>query len=581
MPKILLSTLNAKYIHLSLALRYLRAVCPFPDVVLCEYTINEPIAQITADIFRKKPDILCFSCYIWNIESILQISDDIKQVLPKIKIILGGPEVFFDGKELMYTHKSIDYIVKGEGEVIFPKLLISINNRESLKNNAGIVYREGERVVENPDCPLIEDLGLIPSPYAPYINDDADFQNHLVYYETSRGCPFNCTYCLSSTNQGVRFFPLPRVKQDLAYLIARGVKKIKFVDRTFNCNEHRAIEIMQFILSQKGNTQFHFEICADLMSDSMLEFLSKVPKGIFDFEIGIQSTLPAALESVKRKSNWSRLSHNIQQLKKSNNIRLHLDLIAGLPQEDYYHFSHSFDMVYNLKADVLQLGFLKLLKGSAIRREADRYGYVFQSRPPYQVLGNNYINYGELIDLIDIEKLVDKYYNSGRFFSTLEYICSRIYSNRAFKFYQDFACCWHNEGWFQTGHKNEELYSMLIKFIRRYHPRHQLEVNELLKFDYLKNHKSYDLPQDIERCNPTDINKLTSNILNSQCFADENKDLNSLQILTRKNMVLEFYRIAPENQKLLDKPQPILFIYKPRENHAFKIFTDINRYFTN
>jgi len=410
--QVLLSTLNARYTHSSLAMAYLKEACIDENWKLAvrEFTINDNSADIMAEIYRYHPSVLCFSCYIWNIKQILQICTDYKSVDSDCIIILGGPEVSFNTREFLRDNRSIDIIIRGEGELALKEVLLSILNKTKLANIEGITYRCDDEVIQNCDRELIKDMSLIKSPY---YGDMSYFNNKMVYYETSRGCPFNCSYCISSTFKGVRFFPMDRVKKDLEFLIKSGIKRVKFVDRTFNSNEKRAIEIMQFILDQNGKTSFHFEIYADLFSEDMLRFLKDVPLGIFDFEIGVQSTCLEALKAVRRRSDWDKLVNNVKQIKSYNNIHLHLDLIAGLPYEDYQRFGISFNDVYSLEPDVIQLGFLKLLKGSELHRQKDAYAYRYQSLAPYQVLSNSFMAYDDIIRLIDIEEVLEKYYNSG------------------------------------------------------------------------------------------------------------------------------------------------------------------------
>lgn len=573
--KILLSTLNAKYIHSSLALRYLSSACisRFPATAIREFTINEPLSNIRAEIFEEEPDILCFSCYIWNIQPTLQICADIKKVAPHIIIILGGPEVSFESSQLMQSYPCIDYILKGEGDFTLVELLDAISAQNLPADIEGLVYRENQTIHENPLSALVKDLNQIPLPYHPTDN----LKDRLVYYETSRGCPFNCSYCLSSTIKGVRFFDLERVKRDLTFLIRHEVKQIKFVDRTFNCREDRAMEIMKFIMADPGKTRFHFEICADLISPALLDFLAEVPPDIFDFEIGVQSTCPEALQAVNRKTDWNILKYNVKRLKQKNNIHLHLDLIAGLPFEGYERFGQSFNMVYALDPDVLQLGFLKLLKGSNIRETSDCHGYVFESMPPYQVLSNNYINYAELIKLTRIEDLLDKYFNSGDFNNTLSYICNIIYKGNAFAFYEDMADYWASHELFKTAHRKEKLYSILKAFLTS-HPNHSVVLNELIKLDYLKNYKAYELPSGIDRCNPADINDKLNLLLKNTEFSHKYIDSDASRGFVRKNVVLEFFRLHPLKLHSANAPIPLLFLYQPGEKGAVKIIDDVCQY---
>ncbi|HBQ87350.1 MAG TPA: B12-binding domain-containing radical SAM protein [Syntrophomonas sp.] len=575
MTKILLCTLNSKYIHSSLALRYLFAACirRFPATVIREFTINEPLSNIKADIYEEKPDILCFSCYIWNIQPTLQICLDIKKVAPETIIVLGGPEVSFASQELMQRYPCIDYILKGEGDFTLLELLDAIAINNGPVPISGLVYRENHEIRESPAPAIVADLNAIPWPY----HDGDNLKDRLVYYETSRGCPFNCSYCLSSTIKGVRFLDLDRVKKELTLLINKEVKQIKFVDRTFNCREARAIEIMKFIIANPGKTRFHFELCADLISPAMLDFLATVPSGLFDFEIGIQSTCPEALEAVNRKADWNKITHNITRLKQFNNIHLHLDLIAGLPFEDYTRFGQSFNMVYQLGPDVLQLGFLKLLKGSSIREEADYHGYQFESMPPYQVLSNNYIDYGQIIKLTRIEDLLDKYYNSGDFSHTLNYVSRNLYNSNSFAFYEELADYWVNHGLFKVAHRKEKLYSVLNSFLA-VHKNHMVALNELLKLDYLTNYKAYELPDGLTRCNPPDINDKLNQLLKNDQFLHKYLPLRNSRGFIRKNVVLEYFNINLSNLAVLNDPIPLLFVYKPGAKGAVRIIDDIYIY---
>ncbi|HWQ75887.1 MAG TPA: DUF4080 domain-containing protein, partial [Syntrophomonas sp.] len=423
---VLLSTLNAKYIHSSLALRYLQAYCrKYCDlqIGIKEFSINENPEDILAAVYLQQPQILCLSCYIWNIEPILELTSNYKKISPETVIILGGPEVSYDAEQLLQAHPEIDYIVRGEGEVTLLELLTALSNRGTVGGIAGITYRQGDVVSSNPDRPLLKDLDEIPFPYP---EDMKDFSDKIVYYESSRGCPYNCSYCLSSTQHGVRFFSLPRVKRDLAFLAAQEIREIKFVDRTFNCHEERAMEIISWIIGLKAKTKFHLEIEADSLSERMLQFLTTVPAGIFNLEIGIQSTYAPALQAVNRKSDWTRNRDHISRLLAGKNFHIHLDLIAGLPEETYDDFTRSFNDVFCLEPDVLQLGFLKLLKGSAVRETCAEHGYIFQSRPPYKVLANRYINPAEMIRLQQIEILLDRFYNSGDAAHSIAYIINSI-----------------------------------------------------------------------------------------------------------------------------------------------------------
>lgn len=570
--KILLCTLNAKFIHSSLALAYLREFCRCDkrEIIVREFTINENTEDIMAEIHLEKPDILCFSAYIWNIEPILAICNDYKKVAPDTLIIMGGPEVSHDAADVLKQNPEIDYIVRGEGEYTLKELLENIHIGKPVVDIRGISYRAEDKIIDNPDRELIKNLDVIPSPY---YGDLDYYKNRTVYYETSRGCPFNCSYCLSSTIRGVRFFSMERVKKNLHFLIQQGVKEVKFVDRTFNCNEKRAMEIMQFIIDEKGSTKFHFEICADLLSDEMLSFLKQIPPGIFDFEIGIQSTCTAALKAVNRKMDWDRLSNNIKLLKSNDNIHLHLDLIAGLPYEDYDTFKTSFNDVYSLNADIIQLGFLKLLKGSNIRSERREYGYKFQEKPPYMLLENNYISYTEIIKLTKIEDLVDRYYNSNITANSLAYIINHIYSENAFRFYEEFSDYWQKHNLYGYGYKIEMEYTFLKNFLDTYYMEHCFRLNELIKYDYLLNKRAYTLPEGIEGYTPSDAGDLLSSLIKDKSFIDENlpewKQKSAREI--RRYVHLEYFKYNPLADRKTITPVPLFFIYNPTSKKAVRV----------
>lgn len=557
--KVLLVTLNAKFIHSSLALAYLKAFAENDsiDIEIKEYSINEQTMDILADIHKAKADVVCFSCYIWNIEPTLEICTDFKKVNPDIPIILGGPEVSYDAKDVLVKYPA-DFIIRGEGEESFKELLLSIKNRSDYSTIKGITYRSEGQIIENEDRELISNLDIIPFPYKDKLDN---YKNKTIYYETSRGCPFNCAYCLSSTIKGVRYFSLERVKKDLSYLMNNQVKEVKFVDRTFNCNEERAIEIMKFILENNKSTKFHFEIDAEIISEKFIDFLKNVPSGWFDFEIGIQSTYLPALNAVNRKAHWETLEHNIKLLRDLGNIHIHLDLIAGLPNESYREFSNSFNNVYSLKPDMLQLGFLKLLKGSPIRKEAARYQYVFQAKAPYQVLANHIITYDEMIGLKNIENLVNRYYNTHIIEETLDYVIGKVFSNNAFKFFEEFARYWDKEGLFYLGHKRDREYSIVKEFIDFNYPDHAVMVNQTLKYDYFKNNKSYQPPDRIITNPNIDTINILNNLLKNEEFVVSNlPHMNGKTVREMKKYLhLEFFDFNP--LKDYSEPGYLMFVY--------------------
>ncbi|HRW13443.1 MAG TPA: DUF4080 domain-containing protein [Syntrophomonas sp.] len=571
MKSILLTTLNAKYIHSSLALRYLQAYCrDYGDLQLTikEFTINEAGNDVLAAIYQQQPQILCFSCYIWNIRLILELIEDYHKISPQTVIVLGGPEVSYDAEHLLDSHPAIDYIVRGEGEAVLLELLLALTNQTEISPIKGVTYRQGDRSTSNPDQALIKELDTIPFPYPA---DMQTFRDKIVYYESSRGCPFHCSYCLSSTQHGVRFFSLPRVKQDLAFLSRQGIREIKLVDRTFNCHEERAMEIMRWIISLETPTCFHFEIEASLLSECMLEFLATVPAGKFNLEIGIQSTFQPALQAVNRRSAWSKVRDNIAQLRASRNFHIHLDLIAGLPLETYHDFARSFNDVYQLQPDVLQLGFLKLLKGSAIRETADEHGYHFQTQPPYQVLNNRYLHFAELIQLQQMEALLDKYHNTADMTKSLAYIVSKVYANDAFGFFQELTDYWQVRNLFAQGHKKDVYYQYLLEFMRDAHEAHLEIVHELLKYDYLMNNR-HRLPACFSSCNSEDVNQALYDWIKDEQFRSlhlfDKQGQSHREI--RKNLNLEYFSYDPETAEYQTDLLKIIFIYDPVKKKAVR-----------
>ncbi|HHW31920.1 MAG TPA: B12-binding domain-containing radical SAM protein [Clostridiaceae bacterium] len=516
--KTLLVALNSKYIHSSLAVWYLKAYCSNEDeqayngVEIAEYTINDNIESILGSICLKKPEIICFSCYIWNIEYVLKLTRNIKKLMPECIIILGGPEVSYDAEKIMEAEPSVDFIISGEGETALKNLLQHIRQGQvshftHIKQIRGLTYREKGEIKSTEPCTLIENLDEIPSPYT-----DEFFillKNRIVYYESSRGCPFNCSYCLSSTIAGVRYFSLDRVKKDISILISRNVRQVKFVDRTFNANKKRAKEIFKYIIEESAKTRsdinFHFEMGGDLFDEEMLDILSTAPPGLIQFEIGVQTTNQDALKEIDRITDYEKLKNNIQRLISNGNIHIHLDLIAGLPYEDYESFIKSFNDVYSLNPHHLQLGFLKLLKGSKIRRQSGLHGYIFRDYPPYEVLSNKYISYNRILTLKAVEELVERYYNSGRFTISLRYITKKIF-HKPFDFYYSFSKYYETCGYYEKSLGAKELYRVLYEFIEAVADQSSLNlIKDLLRLDFLKCDSSGSLPDILKSDTPKEF----------------------------------------------------------------------------
>jgi anaerobic magnesium-protoporphyrin IX monomethyl ester cyclase len=486
--KVIVATLNAKYIHTCLALRYLKSYCQAEFAMdIAEYTIKDPVMNIVADLFQRKPDIIGFSCYIWNIEETLQVIRLLRKVLPELTIVLGGPEVSYDTEEWLKDETEVDFIVMGEGESTFQHLLQELHGERKFHYVFGLAYRQGDKVAINPPRPKLE-LSEIPTPYR-FNEDVPDLAKRVVYFETSRGCPFSCQFCLSSIEVGVRYFDMERTKADLLYLIESGAKLIKFVDRTFNIKRDYAMEIFQFLIDHHGGCTFQFEITADIMRPEVLDFLAEhAPAGVFRFEIGVQSTNEQTNELIQRRQNFSKLSRTVNKIKDSGKIDQHLDLIAGLPEENYESFRQTFNDVFALRPEELQLGFLKMLRGTGMRRDAEKYGYVYMDRAPYEILGNDILPFSDLVRIKRVEDVLEKYWNAHRMDKTIEFLIRTEFTT-PFDFFQQFGNYWEERGWQKIGHQLEDLFLRLRQFLQHRCVQHPEVVLGLMKLDYFLNHR--------------------------------------------------------------------------------------------
>lgn len=462
--KILLTTLNSKYIHSNLALKYLYVACQDLgfNAELVEFTINNPDDYIYGELLCGDYDLVCFSCYIWNIERTLYLVENLKKAKPNVKILLGGPEVTWRSLDIIKKNRAVDFILAGEGEENFPKFLKAFEAAGELKNYVdvgGLYYWQDDKIYVNPKAEPV-DFASVAFPYKSLVSEP----DKIIYYESVRGCPFSCSYCISAIEKGVRPLPVARVKEDLSYFIYKGVKQVKFVDRTFNYNDKRAVEIIRYIMERDiGKTNFHFEICGDIISNELLNLLALARAGLFQFEIGVQSTCEATLKAINRQCDFSLLSSNVKSIKEANNIHIHLDLIAGLPYEDYKSFAGSFNDVYTLGPDMLQLGFLKLLPGTPIWHQIKDFGYVSQSKAPYEVISNDFISSVELAKIKMVEKVLNLYYNRGGFEKTLNFFAGECFKS-PFEFYESLAGFYYNKGFQHRSHNKEDLYRILYSY---------------------------------------------------------------------------------------------------------------------
>lgn len=462
--KILLAACNAKYIHSNLAVYNLRAYAEDyrKNIVLKEYTINQQKDEILRDIYLEKPDVICFSCYIWNISFVKEIAEDLKKILPDSVFWAGGPEVSFDAEDFLKKNPGFFGVMVGEGEETFRELCrFYVDKKGSLEEIPGIAFGCGEKIRHN-GWREIMDLSNVPFAY----EDMEDFRNKIVYYESSRGCPFSCSYCLSSVDKKLRFRNLDLVKKELQFFIDRKVPQVKFVDRTFNCKHSHAMEIWKYILEHdNGITNFHFEISADLLKEEELSLMEKMRPGLIQLEIGVQSTNPETIRAIRRMMDFKKLSEIVDRIHCFENIHQHLDLIAGLPYENYESFRNSFNQVYALKPEQLQLGFLKVLKGSLMKEMAEEYGIIHKEKEPYEVLSTKWLSYGEILKLKTVESMVEVYYNSGQFQNILNYMES--FFEDAFSLYEELGKFYEEKGYHSISHSRMRRYEILLEFLEQ------------------------------------------------------------------------------------------------------------------
>ncbi len=563
--KILLTTLNSKYIHSALSLKYIyNNIADIDGVRVCikEYTINENLQDIFADIFSDTYDLIAFSCYIWNIEYIIKLCNDIKIADNNIKILLGGPEVSYESYEFMSKFGFADFIIRDEGEVIFRKFVKAYISNKDFSNIPSFLYRINGNIIENPYEAPIDNLALIKGAYDIFNEDDV--KDKIVYYETSRGCSYNCAYCLSSITKKVRFFPYEKVITDIKKIVDAGAKQIKFVDRTFNFDKKRTIEIIKYLCSiDNGSINFHFEITAHILQDDLLDMLKNVRKGLFQFEIGVQSTNKQTIKSVNRIDNFDKIKEKVIKIKSFENIHQHLDLIVGLPYEDIVSLKESFNDVMVLRPDNLQLGFLKVLKGSPIKSMVDEYDIKYRDYSPYEVISTKFITYKEIIMLKSMEEMLEDYYNSMTYNYSLDYVFD-VFDGDYFEFFKKFAE-FKKEKSYNKNLSRDTRFFLLYEFIKTILEDQDFKVfREFLRLDFLLMGRNRNIPLFLSDNGISSVTKKEKiiNFLERENLEVSNKNNLSIE---RFDIDIELYKIK---KQILYEKTYVIFDYN--EDKDFK-----------
>ncbi len=510
-----LIAINAKYIHSNLAVKYIKGYLKSKgkEINILEFSINDNIDKVLYDIYLTKYNVFAFSCYIWNIEFVTKICKSLKKVLPTAVIILGGPEASYEINNNLDA--SIDYIICGEGEITFYELVKYLEKENNeIESIDGLIYKSGNGFKANKSRDAIINLDIIPFPY----DDISNYKNKIIYYETSRGCPYRCSYCLSSLDKSVRYFSLARVFKNLDFFIDNKVKQVKFVDRTFNCDKKRCIKIMDYIIEKKGVTNFHFEISAKLIDEAFLSVVKKAPKGLFQFEIGIQSTNLLTLEAIKRNEPFDTINDNIKALTSLQLSHIHLDLIAGLPLENIRSFEKSFNDAYSLHPDMLQLGFLKLLKGSGLRKDASKYNILYRDYPPYEVLSTEALPYADMMLLKNIEKYLNTYYNSGKFINSIFYL-EKNHFDSPFNLYLSLYNYYSEKKYDNRPLNLSDLFSALYDFVAEKFEMTMI-FNELLKLDYFIS-LGTPIPDFFKRLKDSNFKNAVNSFMKNNCNIEE------------------------------------------------------------
>lgn len=575
--KTVLVAINAKYIHSNLAVYSLRSYARTfgYEPELLEFTINQQKDQILKGIYEAKPDLLCFSCYIWNLSYAEEIIEDIKKILPEVTIWAGGPEVSYDAPKFLKRHPEVDGIMCAEGEKTLTELInyyeIGKSQGESLDGINGIVYQENKTIHQTP----LRDIMNMDDLVFPY-EDLKDFEHKIIYYESSRGCPFSCSYCLSSIDKKLRFRSFSLVEKELEFFLAHKVPQVKFVDRTFNCKKSHAMAIWTYIKEHdNGITNFHFEVAADLLTEDEIALIQTMRPGLIQLEIGVQSTNEKTLAEIHRKTDFEEITRKVKAVQKGENVHQHLDLIAGLPYENYESFGHSFNDVYALKPEQLQLGFLKVLKGSYMAEAAEGYGCVHKAKPPYEVLGTRWLSYEEILKLKGVEEMVEVYYNSGQFQKTIR--AMEYLFETAFSMYEELADFYEKNGYNEVSHTRIRRYEILQEFLQK--KEANLEYfKQLMIFDLYARENMKTRPQWAN-----DLSAYKMQILDFYKKEEENPELltdyqgyQARQTIKMTHIEVFTYDVINENEE--KGAYPVLFDYKKRSpltNDAKAVFVQL------
>lgn len=566
----ILTAINSKYIHSNLAVYCLRAYAkPYIDEVeIAEYTINQQVDDILMSLYQKHPDILCFSCYIWNIEYIERVIREIHKLLPDVPIWLGGPEVSYDSREVLRRLPQVTGVMKGEGEVTFLEVLDHYHGkRDDLSKIPGLTYRNEDEIVETPWRPVM-DLSKVPFVY----EHIEDFEHKIIYYESSRGCPFSCSYCLSSIDKCLRFRDLSLVKKELQFFLDHKVPQVKFVDRTFNCRHDHAMEIWRYIKEHdNGITNFHFEVAADLLNEEEMELIKTMRPGLIQLEIGVQSTNLDTIREIHRTMKFEQVAEVVRRINSYGNVHQHLDLIAGLPYEDYESFGKSFDDVYALEPEQLQLGFLKVLKGSYMEEKRDDYGLVYKGMPPYEVLYTKWLPYEDTLRLKGIEEMVETYYNSRQFCYTLPYLIRHF--KRPFTLFEKLAEYYEENGLDTLSHARTARYEILYDFARFYDAERCEAYKQLLTLDFYlrENAKSRPLFAGDERISKEEFRLFYDREDEERRYLENYENMEKRQLRKMTHIERFSYDVLGD---MKEKECVLLFDYQNRNplDHQAKVF---------